>query len=364
MKRAGITRGAFGTMANGDTVEAIGLTNGHGMFVCIISYGASIQSVCVPDCTGIFADVTTGFATLDGYIDHPQFFGSTIGRVANRLAGGHFRLEGRDYQAPTNDGSNSLHGGTCGFDKVNWMVVETSSDAAQSVTLQHISPDGDQGYPGTLTVTATYSVDESNALTVTYRATTDVPTIVNLSNHAYWNLGGEGAAYGAMDHRLTIHADHYLPVDPGLIPTGERRSVDNTAFDFRTPTAIGLRVRDATDEQICHGRGYDHNWVIGHCIAEQPRPVAHLEDPRSGRTMSIFSNQPGIQFYSGNFFDGSTSGKAGKLYRMGDAIALEPQQFPDAPNQPSFDPIRLDPGQTYSNVITWRFGTTDKEAQL
>lgn len=363
MKLAGVVREAFGTTDNGDAVEAIRLVNARGMSVCIISYGASIQSVCVADRSGAFADVTIGHATLGGYIDHPQYSGSTIGRVANRLAGARFTLDGRDYKVTANDGPNSLHGGSHGFDKVNWTVVGSASDARQSVTLQHVSPDGDQGYPGTLTVTATYALDEDNALSVVYSATTDAPTIINLSNHAYWNLAGEGSADSAMDHHLTIHADHYLPVDADLIPTGECRPVDDSVFDFRNPDVIGSRVRDATDEQIGHGRGYDHNWVIGNDVTRQPRLVACLEDTRSGRTMTIHSNQPGIQFYSGNFFDGRIAGKAGKFYRMGDAIALEPQQFPDAPNQPSFNSIRLDPGNVYSNIIIWRFGAAKIEAR-
>jgi aldose 1-epimerase len=363
LERAGVSREDFGKMPNGDAAEAICLTNGSGMTVRIITYGASIQSVNVADPAGIFADVTTGYPTLDDYLGRPQYFGSTVGRVANRLAGARFTLDGRDYQVPANDGQNSLHGGDVGFDKVNWTVIDISSETPQSATLQHISPDGDQGYPGTLTVSATYSLDDDNALTVAYRATTDAPTVVNLSNHAYWNLAGEGSPHDAMGHKLTIPADRFLPVGVGLIPTGEWRAVDESPFDFREPRVIGLHVCDASDEQIGHGRGYDHNWIIADEVAPQPRPVAYLEDPRSGRTLTILSNQPGIQFYSGNFFDGSTAGKAGKPYNMGDAIALEPQQFPDAPNQPSFGSLRLEPGEAYSNIIVWRFGTIGEEAK-
>jgi aldose 1-epimerase len=352
----------FGTLSDGQTVSAIRLVNRRGLTATIITYGASIQSVCVPDRHGVIADVTTGYATLADYVDQPQFFGATVGRVANRIAGGRFSLDGREYHVPANDGANSLHGGPCGFDKVNWAVVETLESAtAQSVTLRHISPYAGAGYPGTLTVTATYCLDDSNALSVHYTATTDAPTVCNLSNHAYWNLGGEGSAHGAMDHELTIFADAYLPVDAALIPTGEVRAVAGTVFDFRTPTAIGARVRDATEAQLRHGRGYDHNWVLDAASGEGPRPIAHLADPRSDRTMTILSNQPGLQFYSGNFFDGSTAGKAGKFYRMGDAVALEPQRFPDTPNQPAFGSIRLDPGEAYSNIIIWRFGTMDQE---
>lgn len=268
MNGSGVCKDVFGILPNGDTVEAVCLTNGNGMTVRIISYGASIQSVCVPDRDGIFADVTTGYSTLDDYILKPRFFGSTVGRVANRIAHACFSLNGKKYSVPANDGRNSLHGGM-GFDKANWVITECD-EVDLSVTLQHISPDGDQGYPGTLTVTATYSLDDRNALTVQYLATTDATTIVNLSNHAYWTLGGEGSAHGAMNHRLTIHSEYYLPVDAELIPTGERRSVDNSAFDFRKPTAIGTHVREASDEQIRFGRGYDHNWIIHDEVCDAP----------------------------------------------------------------------------------------------
>lgn len=356
MTRSTLIREIFGTLANGDAVEAVTLTNNNGLTVKIITYGASIQSVCVPDAQGQFADVTTGYATLDEYVAKPQFFGSTVGRVANRIAGARFLLDGTEVVVPANDGTNSLHGGDVGFDKINWTIT-ACDEAALSVTLSHISPDGDQGFPGNLTVTATYQLNDNNALSVRYNATTDALTVVNLSNHAYWNLSGEGASHVAMDHLLTIKADHYLPVDSALIPTGERRAVEDSAFDFRQPKPIREHVRDVADEQLRHGRGYDHNWVIDEVVTREPRLLANLEDPHSGRTMALLSNQPGLQFYSGNFFDGSTAGKAGKSYRMGDAIALEPQMFPDAPNQGSFASVALYPGQIYENIIIWEFGT-------
>lgn len=343
-------------LANGDRVEAITLMNANGMRVRIISYGAALQSVYVPDAQGRFADVTTGFDTLDAYVVHRHYFGSTVGRVANRISGARFTLEGKEYLVSANDGAHALHGGDKGFDKVNWTVT-ACDEAAMSVTLSHISPDGDQGYPGNLCVTATYQLHADNALSVRYQATTDAPTIVNLSNHAYWNLGGEGAPYDAMDHVLTIHAAHYLPVDATLIPTGERRPVAGTAFDFCIAKPIGQHIETLSDAQLRHGHGYDHNWVIDRHVAQQPRPKAILEDPVSGRTMTLLSNQPGLQFYSGNFFDGSVMGKAGKRYHKGDAIALEPQMFPDAPNQASFASIVLVPGGRYENSIIWRFGT-------
>lgn len=351
-----LKRENFGTLASGDIVEAVTLTNANGMSVKIIGYGASIQSVYVPDARGQFADVSTAYNSLAEYVAQPQYFGSTVGRVANRIANARFTLDSKEYVVPANDGANSLHGGEAGFDKANWTVIACDEDAL-SVTLSHISPDGDQGYPGNLTVTATYQLHVDNALSVKYHATTDAPTLVNLSNHAYWNLSGEGASYDAMDHLLTINAAHYLPVDYALIPTGELRSVADSAFDFRIPRPIREHVRDFADEQLRHGRGFDHNWVIDDDVAPEPRLLAMLEDPHSGRTMTLLSNQPGLQFYSGNFFDGSTAGKAGKSYRMGDAIALEPQMFPNAPNQSSFASTALHPGETYENVIIWRFGT-------
>jgi aldose 1-epimerase len=346
-----VRREPFG-FADGVPVEAITLANVGGMQVRIITYGASIQSVLVPDRDGNLADVALGHATLQEYLDQPQFLGSTVGRVANRIASGRFRLDGVDYQAPVNNGLNSLHGGEKGFDKAVWAVV-SAGDA--SVTLGHVSPDGDQNYPGALTVSATYTLEEANTLTVEYRAATDRPTLVNLSNHAYWNLAGEGSPAGAMDHRLTIFADRYLPTDAGAIPIGEFREVEGGAFDFRAPRIVGERVRDASDEQIRFGRGYDHNWVAADTVGSEPRLMARLEDPASGRVMELLSNQPGLQFYSGNFLDGTSVGKSGHLYRMGDAIVLEPQLFPDTPNRPEFGSARLDPGESYRNIIVWRF---------
>lgn len=363
MRARKLSRHNFGELAGGATVDAVTLANSTGMSVRIISFGASIQAVEVADRDGILADVTMGYRTLGEYVSRPQFFGSTVGRVANRLKGARFSLDGKDYVVPANDGRNSLHGGYQGFDKVNWRIVDCNENDL-SVTLHYISKNGDQGYPGTLTTLAKYSLSDDDMLTVEYRATTDAPTVVNLSNHAYWNLGGEGSQYDAMDHLLTIFADEFLPVDAELIPTGERRKVEGSPFDFRKPTPIRSHVRDGDDQQIRFGRGYDHNWIIGKGLSGEPRPMAYLEDPHSGRTMMLMSNQPGLQFYSGNFFDGSTSGKADKFYRMGDAIALEPQQFPDTPNQPAFGSIELYPGQTYSNIISWRFGVAETDDTL
>jgi len=352
---ADVSRAGFGK-ADGHDIEAITLSNKAGTKARIITYGASLQSLMLADRHGHFDDVVVGPAGIDTLIAKPQFMGATVGRVANRIAKGQFTLDGKAYQVPVNDGANSLHGGPKGFDKAIWDVVSVAKGPAASVTLRYVSPDGDMGYPGTLTVTATYSLDEKNQLTIDYKATTDKPTVVNLSNHAYWNLAGEGSPRGAMGLLLTIPAEHYTPIDSGLIPTGELRPVAGTVFDFRKPTAIGARVRNA-DQQILYGKGYDHNWVVAKTIAPAPRLLVRVEDPVSGRAMEMLSNQPGLQFYSGNFLDGTTVGKSGKLYRQGDAIVLEPQMFPDTVNQPSFGSVRLDPGQTYHNVIELRFST-------
>lgn len=351
-------RSRFGTMPDGRAVEAVTLTNKAGVTVKLITLGAAIQSVLVPDRDGELADVALGYPTLDGYLAKSEYFGATVGRVANRIARGRFVLDGKTYEIPVNNGPNSLHGGSRGFDKVVWEIVKVSGGASPSVTFRYISPDGDQGYPGKLITTATYALGEDNALSVDYRAQTDRVTVVNLSNHAYWNLAGEGAASGAMDHLLTIHADEYSPTDATAIPTGEFRKVEGTVFDFRKPTAVGARVRDASDEQIVFGRGYDHNWVISRKRSAKPRPVARVEDPVSGRVLEVLSDQPGVQFYSGNFFDGTVVGKSGRIYRMGDAVVLEPQMFPDTPNRPEFGSVRLKPEQTYRNTIVFKFSTS------
>ena len=352
-----VIRSPFGTMPDGSPAELVTLTNGTGMEVSILTLGAAIQAVRVPDREGRMADVAPGFASIDGYLRQTQYFGVTVGRVANRIAGGRFTLDGRDYAVPLNNGPNALHGGAVGFDRANWAVAETGEEPVASVVLRHVSPDGDQGFPGALEVTATWSLAADNMLSVEYLATTDAPTLVNLSSHAYWSLAGEGSPEGAMGHLLTIPADHFLPTDATAIPTAEFRPVAGTPFDFRAPMPIGARVREADDEQLRFGRGYDHNWVIARAPSEQPRLLARLEDPGSGRALDILSNQPGLQFYSGNFLDGTIAGKAGRLYRMGDAVALEPQMFPDTPNRPGFGSLRLEPGETYRNLIVWRFST-------
>lgn len=351
-----VTRSDFGVTPTGVRVERLTLESGRTS-VSIITYGAAIQAAHVLDRNGMTSDVALGYPTLDGYLVKPEYFGATVGRVANRIAGGRFTLDGRTHRVPVNNGPNSLHGGTAGFDRQVWTVTDVQQGASPRVTLQLVSPDGDQGYPGTLTATAVYALD-GDRLSLEYSATTGRPTVVNLSNHAYWNLAGEGAATGAMDHLLTIAADRYMPTDATAIPTGEMRPVEGTAFDFRTPVAVGARVRDGAEEQLRFGRGYDHNWVVSEAKAAAPRLVARLEHAASGRVLELFSDQPGLQFYSGNFLDATVVGKSGRLYRQGDAVVLEPQAHPDTPNRPEFGSVRLDPGQVYRSRIEFRFGVS------
>lgn len=349
-----VARATFGTLPDGSAVPSVTLTNRHGVSATVIAWGAALQSLVMPDRAGHRADVVLGHATLAEYLAHPQYFGATVGRFANRIARGTFTLDGQTYHVPVNNGPNSLHGGTAGFDKQLWSVVDAAGGVSGHVTLRHVSPDGEMGYPGTLTVDAIYSLGEDDRLTIEYCATTDRPTIVNVTNHTYWNLSGEGATAGAMGHVVTIPATAYLPTDAGAIPTGEIRPVADTVFDFRTPHAVGERVRDAADQQLVFGRGYDHNWIMGRKVTADEHLMARVADPGSGRGFELWSNQPGLQFYSGNFLDGTTSGKAHRIYRGGDAVVFEPQIFPDTPNQPAFGSARLAPGDVYRNTMTYR----------
>ncbi|RJF92965.1 galactose mutarotase [Sphingomonas cavernae] len=347
-----------GTLKDGTAIEAITLSNSHGVSATILTYGATLQSLVAPDRAGKTADVVLGYDDLAAYVDHPNYFGVTVGRYANRIAGGRFTIEGRSYQLPLNDKTNSLHGGGKGFDKVAWKVVSAKSGPTATLVLSYSSPDGDSDYPGKLDATVTYSLDEAGALTIAFDAKTDKPTVVNMTNHAIFNLAGEGSADGATGHLLTIPAKAYTPVDERLIPTGELRPVQGTVFDFRTPRRVADGIRDGRDQQIRFGRGYDHNFALDKGLTKAPELVAKLEDPQSGRVLEVLSTEPGVQFYAGNFLDGTLIGKQGHVYRMGDGIALEPQKFPDAPNQPSFLSARVDPGKPYRHVMIYRLSTT------
>ncbi len=343
-----------GTLKDGTAIEAVTLSNAHGVSAKILSYGATLQSLMGPDRAGKIADVVLGYDDLASYVDHPNFFGVTVGRYANRIAGGRFTLDGKTYQLPLNDKVNSLHGGGKGFDKVAWTVVSVKSGPTATLVLGHRSPDGESGYPGNLDVTVTYTLDEAGNLGIAYDAKTDAPTIVNMTNHAIFDLGGEGSAMGANGHRLTIPAKAITPVDDKLIPTGALQPVQGTVFDFRSGRIVGEGIRDGRDQQIRYGHGYDHNFALDKGLTAKPELAARLEDPVSGRVLDVLTTEPGVQFYTGNFLDGTFVGKKGHLYRMGDGIALEPQKFPDAPNKPSFISARVDPGKPYHHAMIYR----------
>ncbi len=351
---ADVKRTPAGTLKDGTAIEAVTLSNAHGVSARILSYGATLQSLMGPDRNGKIADVVLGYDDLASYVDHPNFFGVTVGRYANRIAGGRFTLDGKTYQLPLNDKTNSLHGGGNGFDKVAWTIVSAKSGPTATLVLGYRSPDGDSGYPGTLDVTVTYTLDDAGNLGISYDAKTDKPTIVNMTNHAIFDLGGEGSAAGTYGHRLTIPAKAITPVGETLIPTGALQPVAGTVFDFRGGRIVGEGIRDGRDQQIRYGHGYDHNFALDKGLTAKPELAARLEDPLSGRVLEVLSTEPGVQFYTGNFLDGTFVGKQGHLYRMGDGIALEPQKFPDAPNKPSFVSARVDPGKPYHHAMIYR----------
>jgi aldose 1-epimerase len=344
----------FGALADGSAVEAVDLSNAQGLSARIMTLGASIQSLSVPDRNGELADIVLGHATAAEYLAKPQYFGATVGRYANRIAKGRFALGNTRYALETNDGPNHLHGGHRGFDKRLWKMESVSNER---VALSLVSPDGEGGYPGALKVMATFTLNDRNELVIEYRATTDKATIVNISGHSYFNLAGEASATDVLDHRVTLNADAFTPVDETLIPTGERRRVESTPFDFRTPTRIGRMIRDGRDEQIRLARGYDHNFILRDADGTL-REAALVEEPKSGRVLEVLTTAPGIQFYSGNFLDGTSVGKSGRVYRQGDGLCLEPQTFPDSPNRADFPSARLDPGKEYVNTIVYRFSVT------
>jgi aldose 1-epimerase len=348
----------FGT-ANGAPVQIYTLTNDKGIEARITNYGATLVSLKVPDRGGAFADIVFGFDTVDGYTQTPPppYFGATIGRYGNRIGGAKFTLDGKTYTLDKNDGANSLHGGLLGFDKVNWIAKPVSSPDGESLELSYLSKDGEGGYPGNLSVTVTYTLTDANEIRIHYTATTDQDTVVNLTNHSYFNLSGAG--FGEiLDHVLTLNADRFTPVDAGLIPTGELRKVDGTPFDFRQPHAIGERIHSndnqSDDEQIKLGRGYDHNWILNRS-GDGLQPAARVLDPKSGRVLEVLTTEPAIQFYTGNFLDGSFKGKGGKPYQHRGALCLETQHYPDSPNHPDFPSTELKPGQKYDTTTVFRF---------
>ena len=352
---ANVTRERFGTLPDGRPVDAFTLTNARGLVVRAMTYGGIITSIRVPDHAGHLGDVVLGYDSLAGYLKASPYFGAIVGRYANRIAGARFTLDGRTYHLPANDGKNSLHGGTTGFDKVVWDAQPLQSDSGAGIVLSHTSPAGDQGYPGTLTARVTYRLTDSNQLVVDYEATTDAATPVNLTQHSYFNLAGEGTG-SILGHSLTIFADSFTPIDSTLIPTGKLAPVDATPFDFRSATPIGARI-DAHDEQLARGRGYDHNFVLnGSPSLDHLAHAAHVSDPGTGRTLDIFTSEPGLQFYSGNFLDGTITGKAGHVYGHRYGFCLETQHFPNSPNERGFPSTILKPGQTYRSRTMFAFG--------
>ena len=349
---ASISSEPWGSTADG-AVQRWTLTNGHGMRVRILTYGGILQSIDVPDRRGHLANVTLGFDNLADYVAKNPYFGAIIGRYGNRIANGRFTLDGTTYQLPINNDPNSLHGGTVGFDKHIWSATPFHNHGSVGLVMRLTSPDGDQGYPGRLAATVTYTLTDTNGIRMDYKATTNKPTVVNLTNHAYFNLQGEGTG-SIEDHTLLLKASHYTPVDATLIPTGEVARVSGTPMDFRHATAVGARIRNGF-EQLVIGRGYDHNWVLDRSGSGLGL-AARLTDPTSGRVLSVLTTEPGIQFYSGNFLDGTLVGTSGRMYRQGDGLALETQHYPDSPNHANFPSTVLRPGQVYQTTTVYQFG--------
>lgn len=354
MRRVGLTRAPFGHLPDGRGVELFTLKSGHGIEVSVMTYGAIITAIRTPDKSSHVADVALGFDSLAGYLASPPYFGAIVGRYANRIAGGRFKLDGVEYHLARNNGPNSLHGGQRGFDKVLWTPEPFENDSAVGVKMRYESPDGEEGYPGAVSVLVTYTLTAAGELIVDYDASTTKATPINLSQHTYWNLHGEGSEGGITDHVLTINASAFTPVDSTLIPTGRIAPVAGTPFDFREQTAIGARI-DTPDEQLRFGRGYDHNWVIDGGGQGKLVRAARLEDPVSGRVLEVRTTEPGIQFYSGNFLDGTIKGKAGHFYVHRSGLCLETQHFPDSPNHQNFPSTILRPGERYQSRSVFAF---------
>jgi aldose 1-epimerase len=349
-----ITTKPFGTTSTGEKVTQYTLRNDQGASVSIINYGGIVTSLKVPDRKGQYGDVVLGFKTLAEYEKPGPYFGALIGRYGNRIANGEFTLDRKTYHLARNNNGQSLHGGLKGFEKVIWNATPIETKQGPSLKLTYVSKDGEEGYPGTLSVTATYTLTNKNELKLVFRAKTNKPTIVNLTHHSYFNLSGQGNG-DILDHLVTIHANKYTPVDKVLIPTGRLAAVKGTPFDFRQPTPIGARINQEND-QLRNGKGYDHNWVADK-LPGHLGMIAKVEDPKSGRVMEVISTEPGVQFYSGNFLDGTILGKGGKVYGFRNGFCFEPQHYPDSPNRKNFPSTVLRPGETYKNTIIYRFST-------
>ncbi len=357
-----ITSAPFGTTPDGKAVQIFTMKNSHGVEIHAMTYGAIITSIETPDKAGNLGDIVLGFDSLGGYtnpayIAHLPYFGAVVGRYANRIAKGKFSIDGTEYQLPTNDGPNSLHGGTKGFDQRVWDGSSFQNDTAVGVVFKYTSPDGEEGYPGTLNAQVTYTLTNSNELVVDYLATTDKPTIVNLAQHSYWNLEDDGKT-NILSHRLMINADSFTPIDSTFIPTGQIVAVAGTPFDFRTPHEIGEYINE-DNQQLKYAKGYDDNWVLNPTPKDSATGLtvaAEAWAPTSGRTLEVLTDQPGLQFYSGNFLDGTITGKGGITYGHRAAFALETQHFPDSPNHPNFPSTVLRPGEQYKTRTIFRFG--------
>jgi len=343
---------SFGTTTDGHPVDRYTLKNQHGMEADIITRGAVVTRLLVPDKAGKPGDVVLGFDTLDGYLKENPYFGAIVGRYGNRIAKGRFTLNDKSYTLATNNGPNSLHGGLKGFDKQLWTARPVTSGDGQAVELTYVSKDGEEGYPGTLTAKVTYTLTNENALRMQYDITTDKDTVANITNHSYFNLAGQGTG-DILSHEIMLNADRFTPVDATLIPTGELRPVQGTPFDFRKPMAIGSRINDS-DEQIKFGKGYDHNFVVNGEMGTL-RQAARVTEKTSGRVMDVYTTEPGVQFYTGNFLDGTLKGKGGKVYAFRNGLCLETQHFPNSPNTPSFPTTVIKAGEHYKSQTEYRF---------
>jgi aldose 1-epimerase len=346
---AGITAAPFGKMPDGTPVTIYSLKNSRGVEARICTYGGILVSLTAPDRSGNFGDIVLGYDDLNGYLKKNPYFGALVGRCANRVANGKFTLENATYSLAINNGPNSLHGGLKGFDKVIWQPTLARTATGPALELFYLSQDGEEGYPGNLKVRTTYSLAEDHSLRVDFDATTDKPTIVNLTQHSYFNLACEG---DVLKHQMQIEADRFTPVDSTLIPIGELRPVRGTPFDFRQSVEIGARI-DQDEEQLKLGHGYDHNFVVNHPMKRLDR-IACVSEPGSGRVLEVFSDLPGVQFYTGNFLDGTITGKGGRVYKRRCAFCLEPQYFPDSPNHPNFPTTVLKPGQAYRHSVIYK----------
>ncbi len=347
----------FGKAPDGEEVDLYTLTNKNGAEAAITTYGGSVVWLKVPDRDEKLGDVVLGFDSVDGYVSNTSYLGALIGRYGNRIGHAQFKLDGKTYTLVKNNGENTLHGGTKGFNKAVWTAKEIPAKDGQALELSYLSKDGEEGFPGNLHVRVIYTLEDSNALKIEYFATTDKDTVVNLTNHSYFNLAGPGSGSGdILGHILMIEADKFTPVDSGLIPTGELRDVAGTPFDFRKPTPIGARI-DSDDEQIKLGGGYDHNFVLRRKAGEAISLAARVVEPKTGRVMEVWTTQPGVQFYTGNFLDGSLHGKGGISYTKRSAFCLETQHFPDSPNKPKFPSTELKPGEHYHTTTIYKFST-------